>query len=296
MNALRIFGTVLVLCMTSVSLEEPNYDKMTINAALSRLIKATELKNLMTSSSKFSDKFRVLEANYGSESKRLYDAGHINKAIYVDLFECTDGPSKLFPRPVPKPECFRDYLGSLGISNKHNLIIYDRSPMGFYSSPRLWWTLKYMGQENVSILNGGLDSWNQNGFELSTEKTNFKEENFVLQMNPNILRNYEQIIENKEEQIIDVRPPKIFDQGAIPDSINVPYNDLFDQNTGLFKTKDQLLEVFKKHNVDFSKPLVASCMTGTTASSLSLALDLIGVKDVPVYIGSWTEYAQRTYA
>ncbi len=43
------------------------------------------------------------------------------------------------------------------------------------------------------------------------------------------------------------------------------------------------LTVFKEQGVDFSMPLVTSCQTGMTATSLAFALELVGLKDVPVY-------------
>ena len=51
---------------------------------------------------------------------------------------CTH-PTKLYPRNIPEKTCFQDYVGSLGISNKHHLVLYDRSPFGFYTSSRMWW-------------------------------------------------------------------------------------------------------------------------------------------------------------
>ena len=99
--------------------------------------------------------------------------GHIETALYVDVLNCASESSRMYPRPVPDLECYKDYLGSLGISNKHSLVVYDRSPFGFYASSRLWWTLKMLGQENVSILNGGLNSWIGSNFELSREKPSF---------------------------------------------------------------------------------------------------------------------------
>ena len=44
-----------------------------------------------------------------------------------------------------------------------------------------------------------------------------------------------------------------------------------------------ILQVFKEKNIDLSKNLVASCQTGMTATSLAFALEIIGIKDVPVY-------------
>ena len=42
-------------------------------------------------------------------------------------------------------------------------------------------------------------------------------------------------------------------------------------------------KVFQRQNVEMTKPIVASCMTGMTASSLALAANVIGLKDVSVY-------------
>lgn len=50
--------------------------------------------------------------------------------------------TQLYPRNIPDINCFKDYVSSIGISNKHHLIIYDRSPYGFYSATRLWWLFR----------------------------------------------------------------------------------------------------------------------------------------------------------
>ena len=68
-----------------------------------------------------------------------------------------------------------------------------------------------------------------------------KEEFFVLNRKKDILRTYEQVIKNKDEVILDARGEAQFNQGNIPDSVNVPYNEFFDERTGLLRTKDQLL-------------------------------------------------------
>lgn len=80
----------------------------------------------------------------------------------------------MYPRGWPKPEVFQNYVSSLGISNEHHLILYDRSQFGFFASSRAWWTLRVFGHENVSILNGGLNAWLKNGNSLSNKKESFQ--------------------------------------------------------------------------------------------------------------------------
>lgn len=268
---------------------------MTIKTSIANLLQAKELKNLLSLNDKFDKNFRILEANMGNSAKKIYDLGHIDKAIYIDASECSE-PTQLFPRALPDLNDYKDYVGSLGISNKHHLIIYDRSPFGFYASSRLWQTFKIMGHKDLSILNGGINSWMHNNYPLSSEVPDFKKEEFkMIEINKKLQKSYEDITENTKGIILDARGARDFENDNIQNSINVPYNDLFNPMTGLMKSKEELLEVFKEHNVDLSKPLITSCMTGMTANALAFALDIVGIKDVPVYFGSWTEYAQRKY-
>jgi thiosulfate/3-mercaptopyruvate sulfurtransferase len=72
---------------------------------------------------------------------KFKNSGHIKNSVYFDTMHCTK-PSKMYPRSLPDHDCFKDYVGSLGISNKHHLIVYDRSPFGFYAAPRTWWIFR----------------------------------------------------------------------------------------------------------------------------------------------------------
>src|SRR5262245_61306165 len=43
-------------------------------------------------------------------------------------------------------------VGELGISQDSHVVVYGSAPT---DTARVWWTLKYLGHQNVSILNGG---------------------------------------------------------------------------------------------------------------------------------------------
>jgi thiosulfate/3-mercaptopyruvate sulfurtransferase len=68
-------------------------------------------------------------------------SAHIPQARYFDQLECTK-PTKLIPRGIPEIKCFESYLSRLGVSNNDHIVLYDRSPMGFYASSRAWWLFK----------------------------------------------------------------------------------------------------------------------------------------------------------
>jgi 3-mercaptopyruvate sulfurtransferase SseA len=86
----------------------------------------------------------------------------------------------------------------------------------------------------------------------------------------------------------------------MPNSLNVPYTEVFDQTTQSLKSQDELkkgnisitklfynyfllLLVFTAAGVDLSKPGIYSCVTGTTASTLAFAAHVLGQKSVSVY-------------
>ncbi|CAF0872631.1 unnamed protein product [Brachionus calyciflorus] len=268
---------------------------------LPSLLSPNKLKKILTTSNNFYDKFRIVEANLGP-NKEAYKNAHIDKAIFIDTLECSDS-NHMYPRNVPKPDCFKDYVGSLGIGNKHHLILYDRSPFGFYTSSRLWWVFRLFGHESVSILDGGLRLWAYQNNPLSREEPDFKPDKFEIKENMQLIRTYEDIQTNlntNKDQVVDVRGAHEFnryiDEGLlnhIPKSKNLAYNDLFDKENLKLKDIEELKKLFEESKVDLSKPLIASCMTGMTACSLAFAAHLLGKSDVPVYYGSWTEYSQR---
>jgi 3-mercaptopyruvate sulfurtransferase SseA len=86
-------------------------------------------------------KIRVSPRQAIIEKNEFFFSAHIPQAQYFDQLECTK-PTKLIPRGVPEIKCFESYLSRLGVSNNDHIVLYDRSPMGFYASTRAWWLLK----------------------------------------------------------------------------------------------------------------------------------------------------------
>lgn len=78
-----------------------------------------------------------------------------------------------------------------------------------------------------------------------------KENFFIINENKELKRNFDQIKANKKtqlEQVVDVRGEDDFNRAHIPNSQNVPYNQLFDPYTGLLKSKEDLLACKSNNN------------------------------------------------
>jgi 3-mercaptopyruvate sulfurtransferase SseA len=68
---------------------------------------------------------------------------HIKNSIFVDLLYGVT-PTQMYPRKLPDKITYQSYLGSIGLSNKHHLIVYDRSEFGFMAAARFWWLMKVL--------------------------------------------------------------------------------------------------------------------------------------------------------
>ena len=77
--------------------------------------------------------------------------------------------------------------------------------------------------------------------------------------------------------------------GHIPGAHNVPYGSVLNKD-GTLKSPAEIEKVFKAAGVDLSRPIVASCGSGVSASVLALALASSGHLKTSVYDGSWAEW------
>jgi len=231
-----------------------------------------------------------------------YRAGHLPGALFFDIETLSDQTSSL-PHMMPRPEIFAVAMRELGVSSDKHLVIYDEGNL--YSAPRAWWMLRTFGVQKVSILAGGLAGWQRD--ELVLEQGNVKgaEGDFEAKFNPQLIKRLTDMLLISHEgtaQIVDARPAARFNaevdeprpglrRGHIPGARNVPWSDLV--FSGELRTVDELNEIFTRAGVDLNQPIVASCGSGVTAAVLVLALATLGVNDVMLYDGAWSEWGAR---
>ena len=79
----------------------------------------------------------------------------------------------------------------------------------------------------------------------------------------------------------------------MPNAIHVHYMNIFKNGSRLFKSPQELLQLFRNQGIDLSLPLVATCGSGVSACHLALAAYLAGKHDVAVFDGSWEEWYTR---
>jgi thiosulfate/3-mercaptopyruvate sulfurtransferase len=100
----------------------------------------------------------------GRTGRRAYLAGHIPRARFFDIDAVCDKRSP-YPHMLPHPEAFAKAMSSLGIYRDDNVVVYDTAELGIFSAPRVAWTLKVFGHQDVHILNN-YKLWVDQGFPI----------------------------------------------------------------------------------------------------------------------------------
>ncbi len=239
-----------------------------------------------------------------AENRNAYEeylAEHIPGAIFFDIDEIADTKSGL-PHMLPPPEKFSSRMRSMGIGDGSRIVVYDSA--GLFSAARVWWTFRVMGVDDVSVLNGGLPKWKREGRPLeSGPPRNRTARHFTARRNLDLVRDVSDIkalLKDRSAEIVDARAADRFAgkapeprpglrSGHIPGSHNLPYAKLLNKD-GTFKTGPEIERLFEEAGVDLTKPVVASCGSGITASVLALGLAEIGHRRAAVYDGSWSEW------
>jgi thiosulfate/3-mercaptopyruvate sulfurtransferase len=248
----------------------------------------------------------IVDASYylpheGLSGRQEFELQHIPGAVFFDINEIADADNPL-PHMLPPPEKFSSKVTKLGLGDGVRMVIYDQR--GLMSAPRVWWTFRYFGHDDVAVLDGGLPKWLAEGRPVDDGPARPVERHFTARVNSFMLRDKAQVQANltsRREQVLDARGTGRFEAsepelwpgrrpGHIPGSLSLPYTDLLDPETQTLRPAAELRACFEAAGLDMARPVITTCGSGVTAAVLSLGLHLAGHKDVALYDGSWAEW------
>lgn len=286
----------------------------------STLISAEQLSQLSKTSAQplmvFDCTFDLMKPELGQQQ---FDEAHIPGAIYVNLDKHLSSKNDLAAaeteksqpvaasggrHPLPSRETFAAWLSSVGFTNAHQAVVYDRNGVNYCG--RLWWMLKWVGHEAVAVLDGGLQAWQAAGNTVETSKTASKSKvtpsNYALAGELVALAAINTVANNlnkPSQTILDARGAPRFRgevepldpaAGHIPGALNRPFTENIGAD-GKFKPAEVLKAEFAKLLAGRDpNSVVHHCGSGVSAVPNVLAMELAGFGRQALFAGSWSEW------
>ena len=237
----------------------------------------------------------------------LFEAEHIAGALHAhldrDLSTHADDAVNGGRHPLPPRERVAAWLGSLGISNNTQVVVYDRNA-GNYCG-RLWWMLKWLGHDAVAVLDGGLQAWKAAGGAVATGPASpvaaavfevrpaLRELVFTAQVVADLGRPAQTVVDARGAPRYrgEVEPLDPI-AGHIPGALNRPFTDNFTPE-GFFKSADVLKAEWDSVLAGRSaSTVVHHCGSGVSAVPNLIAMELAGFGPTALYAGSWSEWSR----
>lgn len=244
--------------------------------------------------------------------KLLKVAGHIPGARLVNFkklrTERKIGENEI-TRMLPEKKHFEAVIQSVGLNVGDSIVIVSKgfSSSDMTSATRLYWSLKYFGQDDMAILDGGMAQWLKEGGEVTSSADKPKKGNWVATAErKEILATSDDIrqaIKDKNAQLVDTRPISqylgtyrksyVYSDGHIPGAKNLP-DELLTGPRGKakFTSVEKLQKLSDALGIDSKASMITYCNSGNLATgSWFLYGEVMGNKNVKMYDGSlhqWT--------
>jgi len=241
---------------------------------------------------------------------QAFAAAHIPGSVHSDYDKAGWRVTRNnVPFMVPTTAELEKLIGDLGIDEDSHVIVVPAgvNVLDFGSAARTYWTLKYAGVKNLSILDGGIAAWRQAGLPTESGTRTPSPKIFTAAVDKSILAeagNVESIERKGGATLIDARPASFFlgkekapasqAYGHIPGALSVDSARFYDPTTNRLKSKAELIAIV---NTVPEGAAVSYCNTGHWASTDWFVLhELLGRKETRLYAGSmvdWTSNANR---
>lgn len=241
---------------------------------------------------------QLSDVGYG---QRVYAEGHLPGAFFMHLDRDLSGAMSGCNgrHPLPDPQVLAAKFGAIGISSRTQVVAYDDAE-GMVSG-RLWWMLRWLGHDNVVVLDGGFNRWVKEGRPLTRDIPVVLPTVFEIEQRDWVVTADEVLanIASPELVVVDARGPDRFRGenetidpvgGHIPGARNRFFRDNLDAD-GRFRPAAELrrefLELFAGTPPDKT---VMQCGSGVSACHNLIALELAGLTGARLYAGSWSEW------
>jgi len=207
---------------------------------------------------------------------------YIEGAISVNYEEFITKDGRI--RPVSE---IAGILGRAGISREDSVIIYGEClPCGTGPVPATftYWLFKYLGHDQVRILDGDVEDWKAAGLSVADSPATRPETVYAPPVKADLYANYN-YVKSGMYQMVDARSAEAAAPASIPGSVNIPLDSVLDGDD--IKSPEELKEIFR--DLRTNRPVAVYTNTGIQAAVTWFALEMTGY-DAVLY--SWRDWLE----
>lgn len=247
----------------------------------------------------FDCRFTLTNKDLGHQA---YQTSHISGARYAHLDDDLSAPvtEKTGRHPLPDVHLLSDKLSRWGVDASKQVVVYDDSFGAM--AVKMWWLLRWLGHDNVALLDGGLPKWLKEKRPMTAELPQLIPAKFVAQLHNELQASVAEVAQARQEScrlLIDARPEQRFTgerepldkvAGHIPGSVNWVFDENLDFD-GTYLPAEELKEAYL-NLLNGVKPegVIHTCGSGVTACHNMLAMEIAGLPGGKLYPGSWSEW------
>ena len=233
--------------------------------------------------------------------ERAYRAGHVPGAFFMHIDRDLSGAKtgRNGRHPLPEAHVLASTFGRAGIDSAKQVVAYDQNA-GMWAA-RLWWLLRWLGHDQVAVLDGGFDKWSAEGRPSAGEVPAPRTARFTFKRSQPVA-SADEILRHMNDGallILDARAQERYRgdvepidpvAGHIPGARNRPYTENLTPQT-TFKSAALLRSEFEALLAKIpSSAVVHQCGSGVTACHNALAMAVAGLSGSRLYPGSWSEW------
>lgn len=235
---------------------------------------------------------------------KAYQAGHVPGAVFAHIDEDLSGAKTGTNgrHPLPERESLAGIFREWGIGNDTQIVAYDAH--GGQYAARLWWLARWLGHRKAAVLDGGWQAWLARTNWSSVEPPERPRGDF--QAKPPLVATADaaavvHIVGERDRPLLDARNGERYRgeqepidpvAGHIPGARNRFWQaNLAAAPTGAFKPADHLRAEYEPLLGGIAPArLVHYCGSGISAAHNVLAMEVAGLTDSALYVGSWSEW------
>ncbi len=235
-----------------------------------------------------------------------YLKGHLPGAGYLnpETLRASEGG---IPTQLLSPQSYRELFSRLGLGFDRPVVIYSAGETRNMDATFLAWLLAGFGHPQVYVLNGGYFKWELEHRPIVPQYPRVSPVDFPsgdFRPERASLEDVRRAIATGDAVLVDARPVEQYAgeagaqmrRGHIPGAISHYWqNDLTQVGFGhVWKSPEELRASYSSEGITPDRDIIVYCNSATEASHVHFTLRyLLGYPRVRIYVGSWTEWAER---